>query len=74
MEKKEGKVKDLVEKLQRGELTSKETLKKLEERKLTEGTQGESWEFILGFISWVIYIILWLLPTWARHLKLDFLE
>ena len=74
MEKKEGKVKDLVEKLQRGELTSKEALKKLEERKLTEGTVGGSWEFILGFIPWVIYIILWLLPTWARHFKLDFLE
>ena len=70
MEKKEGKVKDLVEELQRGELTSKEALKKLKERKLTEGTLGESWEFIL----WVIYIILCLLPTGARHLKLDFLE
>jgi len=70
MEKKEGKVKDLVEELQRGELTSKGALKKLEERKLTEGTQGEPWEFI----PWVIYIILWLLPTWARHFKLDFLE
>ncbi len=74
MEKKEGKVKDLVEELQRGELTPKGALKKLEERKLTEGTVGGSWEFILGFIPWVIYIILWLLPTWARHLELDFLE
>lgn len=74
MEKKKGKVTDLVEKLQRGELTSKEVFKKLEERKLTEGTQGGSWEFILGFIPWIIYFILWLLPTWARHFKLDFLE
>jgi len=38
MEKKEGKVKDLVEELQRGELTSRGALKKLEERKLTERT------------------------------------
>ena len=74
MEKKEGKVKDLVEELQRGEITSKEALKKLEERKLTEGTVGGSWEFILGFIPWVIYFILWLLPSWARDFELDFLE
>ena len=74
MEKKEDKVKDLVEELQRGELTPKGAFKKLEERKLTEGTQGGSWEFILGFIPWIIYFILWLLPTWARHFNLDFLE
>jgi len=74
MEKKEGKVKDLVEELQRGEITSKEALKKLEERRLTEGTVGGSWESTLGFIPWVIHFILWLLPTWARHFKLDFLE
>lgn len=74
MEKKEGKVKDLVEELQRGEITSKEALKKLEERRLTEGTVGGSWESTLGFIPWVIHFILWLLPTWARYFKLDFLE
>jgi len=74
MEKKKDKVKDLVEELQRGELTPKGAFKKLEERKLTEGTQGGSWEFILGFIPWIIYFILWLLPTWARHFNLDFLE
>jgi len=74
MEKKEDKVKDLVEELQRGELTPKGAFKKLEERKLTEGTQGGSWEFILGFIPWIIYFILWLLPMWARHFNLDFLE
>jgi len=74
MEKKEDKVKDLVEELQRGELAPKGALKKLEERKLTEGTQGGSWEFILGFIPWIIYFILWLLPTWARHFNLNFLE
>ncbi len=73
MQKKEGKVKDLVEELQRGELTSTGALKILEERKLTEGTQGRAWEFILGFITWGIYIMLWLLPTWATHPKLDFL-
>lgn len=36
MEKKEGRVKDLVEKLRRGELTPKEAKKILEERGLRE--------------------------------------
>jgi len=67
MEKREGKVGDLVEKLQKGELTPKETLKKLEERGLTE---KESWEFI----PWVIYFILCLLPLMSKQVKLDFLE
>jgi len=52
MEKK-GKVEDLVEKLERGEITSKEALKKLEKRGLLE---PERWEII----PWVIYFILWL--------------
>ena len=55
MEKREseGYVKDLVEKLQKGEVTPKEALKGLEERGLTE---KESWEII----PWVAYFILWL--------------
>ncbi len=74
MEEKEGRVGDLVEELQRGEITPKEAFKKLEERKLTEGTLGGSWELILGLIPWVIYFALCLLPTWATHPKLGFLE
>ena len=50
---KEDEVKHLVEKLQRGELTSKEAYKRLEKRGLLE---KEKWEII----PWVIYFILWL--------------
>ena len=53
MEKKEGKVKDLVEELKKGEITSKEALKELQKRGLVE---HERWEII----PWVIYFILWL--------------
>ena len=67
MEERESKVKDLEEKLQKGELTPKEALKELRKRGLVE---HEKWEFI----PWIIYFILWLLPTAARQFKLDFLE
>ena len=50
---KEGKVNDLVEKLQRGEVTSKEALKELKKRGLRE---KEAWEII----PLAIYFILWL--------------
>ena len=53
MEKDEGQVKDLVEKLQVGELTPKEAKKRLKERGLLE---KEAWEII----PWAIYVILWL--------------
>ena len=53
MEKREGKVKDLAKKLERGEITSKEALKELQKRRLVE---KEAWEII----PWVIYFILWL--------------
>jgi len=54
MEKEEESgVKDLVEKLQKGEITSKEALKELQKRGLVE---KEAWEII----PWVIYVILWL--------------
>jgi len=49
----EGQVKDLVEKLQAGELTPKEAKKRLKERGLLE---KEAWEII----PWAIYFILWL--------------
>ena len=49
----EGRVKDLAEKLQAGELTPKEAKKRLKERGLLE---KEAWEII----PWAIYVILWL--------------
>lgn len=53
MERGEGRVKDLVEKLQRGEITPKDGLKELKKRGLLE---SEKWEII----PWAIYFILWL--------------
>ena len=53
MEKREGKVKDLVMRLERGEITPKDGLKELEKRGLLE---PEKWEII----PWAIYFILWL--------------
>jgi len=53
MEKREGRVKDLAEKLQRGEFTPKDGLKELKKRRLLE---SEKWEII----PWAIYFILWL--------------
>ena len=52
-EKKEIRVKDLVEKLQIDEITPREALKELQKRGLVE---HERWEII----PWVIYFILWL--------------
>jgi protein-S-isoprenylcysteine O-methyltransferase Ste14 len=53
MEKKESKVKDLVERIERGEITPKDGFKELEKRGLLV---PERWEII----PWVIYLILWL--------------
>lgn len=53
MGKEESKVKDLVENLQIGEITSKDGLKELKKRGLLE---SERWEII----PWAIYFILWL--------------
>jgi protein-S-isoprenylcysteine O-methyltransferase Ste14 len=56
----------LVEKLERGEITSKGALKELEKRGLLE---PERWEII----PWAAYFVLLLLPVVSRQLKLDFL-
>jgi len=63
----QSKVDDLIEKYQKGELTSKGAYEELKKRDLVE---HERWEFI----PWVIYFLLWLLPTWAEALKFDFLQ
>jgi len=51
MVEKEGRVKDLVEKLKKGEITSEEVLQELKKRKLVE---KQRWEII----PWVIWFIL----------------
>ena len=63
---KEGQVKDLVNKLERGEMTSKDARKELGKRGLLE---PETWEII----PWMAYLVLWLLPFVSSQLKLDFL-
>ena len=63
----QGKVEDLIEKYQKGKLTSKEAYEELKEHGLVE---HKRWEFI----PWVIYFLLLLLPTWAEALRLDFLQ
>ena len=60
------KVNDLVEKLERGEISSKDALKELKKRGLLE---PESWEII----PWAAYLVLWLLPFVSNQWKLDFL-
>jgi len=56
MEKREGKVKDLVEKLQRGEITPKEAKKILKERGLSDQA---SWKgMVFGFLLYAAYVII----------------
>ena len=62
----EGQVKDLVKKLERGEITSKDARKELGKRGLLE---PETWEII----PWMAYLVLWLLPFVSSQSKLDFL-
>ena len=56
MGKRESKVKDLVEKLQAGELTPKEVKKILKERGLSDQA---SWKrLVFGFLLYAAYVIL----------------
>ncbi|HIH96355.1 MAG TPA: hypothetical protein HA348_02495 [Thermoplasmata archaeon] len=56
MENNEGRVKDLVEKLQRGEFTPKEVKKILKERRLSDQA---SWKgMVFGFIIYTAYVML----------------
>lgn len=68
MEKRESKVKDLVEKLETGELTTKEILKILEERGLRH---QENWKDFWGYIVWGP---LCFLPAVAKFSKLGVLN
>jgi len=63
---KEGRVNDLVEKLKKGEINSKDALKELGKRGLLE---PETWEII----PWAAYLVLWLLPMVSNQTNLDFL-
>ena len=63
---KEGRVNDLVEKLKKGEINSKDALKELGKRGLLE---PETWEII----PWAAYLMLWLLPMVSNQTNLDFL-
>ena len=75
MEKRENRVKDLEEKLQREELTPKEAKKILHERGFGECGGKGTWKWnVFGVIVWVAYFILCLLPSWSRQFELDFLE
>jgi len=67
MEKREGRVNDLVEKLVRGEIIPEEGLKELKKRGLLE---PERWEII----PWAIYFMLWLLNLVSRQFELTLLE
>lgn len=67
MERKVDRTKDLAEKLERGEITPKEALKGLEERGLTH--KEGPWDFI----PFVVYVMLWVLPAFAKQTRLGFL-
>jgi len=58
MEKREGKVKDLVVKLQRGEITIKEAKEEMHRRGLSE-QESLKWIIYSGIV-WVTYFVLWL--------------
>ena len=67
MNNDQGQVKDLVEKLNSEEITSKDGLKELKKRGLLE---PERWEIV----PWAIYFIIWLLPMVSRQTNLEFLS
>ena len=48
----EGRVKDLVEKLKRGEITKKEAIQELCRRGLQHGQYGHSWLMSLSMVAW----------------------
>lgn len=54
----EGRVKDLVEKLRRGEITIKEAKKEMHRRGLSEQESLKWW--IYAFVIWIAYFALWI--------------
>jgi len=67
MEKRESKVKDLVEKLRKGDITSKEAQKELKKRGLGH---KETWKDFIGFLLWGV---LCFLPGFAKQTNLEIL-
>ena len=72
-ERDDGKVRDIEDRLQKGEINHKEAYKLLIETELTEkgANIGYLVFFIVGFIA---FFALWLLPPISKSLNLDFLE
>ena len=71
-ERDDGKVRDIEDRLQKGEINHKEAYKLLIETELTEkgANIGYLVFFIVGFIA---FFALWLLPPISKALNLDFL-
>jgi protein-S-isoprenylcysteine O-methyltransferase Ste14 len=73
-ERDDGKVRDIVDRLQRGEINHKEAYKLLIETELTEKL-GANIGLVVFFIAlWIAFFALWLLPPISKSLNLDFLE
>ena len=72
-ERDDGKVRDIVDGLQKGEINHKEAYKLLIETELTE--KGANIGLLVFFIAlWIAFFALWLLPPISKSLNLDFLE
>jgi len=72
-ERGDGKIRDLAERLQEGEITRKEAYKILREMGLTEKESFSTGFKVFEIIVWVAYFVLWLLPTWSIASNLDLL-
>jgi len=68
MEKREGEVKDLAEKVRKGDITSEEARRELRKRGLGH---EETWEDFIGYVVWGI---LCFLPAVAKGLKIEILS
>jgi len=68
MEKRESKVKDLAEKLRKGDITPKEAQKELRKRGLGH---KETWKDFVGFVFWGV---LCFLPGFAKQTGLEILK
>jgi len=74
-ERDDGKVRDIRDRLQKGEITHKEAYKLLIERGFTESGASIARPHVLVFFLalWIAFFALWLLPPIAQALNLDFL-
>jgi protein-S-isoprenylcysteine O-methyltransferase Ste14 len=75
-ERDDGKVRDIKDRLQKGEINHKEAYKLLIERGFTEsGASIARVHLLVFFIAlWIAFFALWLLPPISQALNLDFLE